>query len=179
MPFHQIVLMLGAQMFGLAAKQFEIFRTIIRTVVVDVMHAFARFKLTTEQVFHHEAMFVNVAISIRQRMIRRHAKDVAVIFQSATLPSRMIDTNSLHVMAGNESQMFPFVIPTLGMIQRGQRRFLSAATSAKSIDVDGRLQRSSSAMNIAGIGSAGPMPFAKSFAFEHELPAPTRTQGVG
>lgn len=71
-------------------KQFQIFNTIVRTITIDMVNNFSRFKITFNTFFHYQTMFSNITILISKWMFRHKNSNISIMsFSNSTFPKRM------------------------------------------------------------------------------------------
>lgn len=153
-----------AHMCAVAWKQNQVLVTVVAAIVVQVMHALARFKETTNAFLDDQAMLVDVALPVGVRMVRRVQQHVARRMYPPTTAPFMTRCAALDLVAGDKSNVLALVVSTVRLIDLRERRYLAAAANAKTGGV--RIGYSAFAsQRIAGASFGGAAPVTAHEAF--------------
>jgi hypothetical protein len=76
--------MLAALVFRVRRKELQVLRTVVRRVVVPVMHNLSRKQEASQHPLHHQSVLAYVPMVVRLRVIRSQHEPVASLVEEAT-----------------------------------------------------------------------------------------------
>ena len=137
---------------GLRGEYGNILRTVVGLVMIQMMDALVRQKVSPQLGLGHKAMLINVPISVGGRMVRRIDVNIpGFVGIASALPSGAIRAFvPLSPMTTAVSVMLPNTNATFGMTGRGNGRDLAATTHAQSRGVWGLLDCPTSMIHVLG-----------------------------
>jgi hypothetical protein len=111
----------------------DVFRSVVVFDAVEVMHPLAARQRAASLFLSHQAMLIDVAISVCLGMLRTIDKDVALLPDpAATLPTRSrLASFAPHLMATNVADWQPLDLMPFQSCCLGNQRGLSTATQAQ------------------------------------------------
>ncbi len=155
---------MNRHMVGLRGKDGNVLGSVVGLVMVQVMDALGRQKVSPQPGLGYKAMLIDIPVSVRGGIVWCiHVHVPALVDKAPTFPSGAVwPLETLSSMASAISVMLPSADATFRVAGCGDGRDLTATTHAQSRGVRGLLDLPAGAIHL--FGRFGPGPVASDVA---------------